>query len=110
MAATDASLAQKEIDSQSVDLSGLPNNIGAWFLQHRVPIKKITLSRDPDGTNPEDFWLVTDHTGNDDTTFRIIYDDLEKKFGYECLMENDVSYFIGFYGDLKTTLDDLATG
>jgi hypothetical protein len=109
MAACDRAAAEKEIEAQTAKLLGLPHQIGEWFLAHRIPLRMVKLAKNTDGIEPEDFWMVTDHTRSGDNTFRIIYDDVEKEFGYECLMENDVSYFIGFYGDLKTTLIDLAT-
>ena len=110
MAALDRAKAEKEIEAQCANLLGLPGQIDEWFLAHRIPIRKVTLAKETDGTELEDFWMVTDHTGTGDNTFRIIYDDGAREFGYECLMENDVSYFIGFYGDLRETLTDLATG
>lgn len=49
----------------------------------------------------------TDHTGVDDSSFRIIYDESRKRFGRECLLENDVPLFLGVYPSLEDALQEI---
>ena len=76
-----------------------------WLRSHLVPPRPVALARKTDGANSEQFWLVTDHKGTNDALFRIVYDDVAKRYGIECAIQNDVSLFAGF----RETLIDAVT-
>ena len=85
----------------------LSQNLRRWLQAHRVEPRQFTVFRETDGSGPMSVWLVTDHNGTDDSSYRIIYDPVSCEYGCECLLENDVPYLIGMYGDLKSAVEDL---
>lgn len=78
-----------------------------WLRTHLVPPRIITLARKTDGGNTEQFWLVTDHNGSDDASFRVVYDDVTKRYGIECTIQNDVCLFAGFRASLAQAVNDI---
>ena len=78
-----------------------------WLQLHALPPRRITLARKTDGGNTEDFWLVTDHTGSDDASFRIVYDDVAARYGLECAIGNDLPLFAGFRASLIDAVTDI---
>lgn len=78
-----------------------------WLRAHALPARRITLARKTDGGETEDFWLVTDHTGADDASFRVVYDDVSAQYGIECTIGNDVSLFAGFRASLLDAVTDI---
>jgi hypothetical protein len=78
-----------------------------WLRAHALPARRIPLSRKTDGGNTEEFWLVTDHTGSDDASFRVVYDDVSGQYGIECTIGNDVNLFAGFRASLLDAVTDI---
>lgn len=103
MAAIDYDIAGREIDAEEKALSGLRANLARWFETHHAPLKKEVLSVDPDGKKQEEFWLITQSSGS----YRIADDDANKMFGLECGLQSGVSWFMGYYGSLKETIEHL---
>jgi hypothetical protein len=85
----------------------LDQRVGQWLRAHLVAARPITLSRTTDGANGEQFWLVTDHTGSDDASFRLVYDDVEARYGLECAILNSISLFSGFRASLVEAVTDI---
>lgn len=81
--------------------------VGLWLQTHKIAPRRIALSRKTDGSNTEDFWLVTDHTGSDDASFRVVYDDVIGRYGIECAILNSISLFIGFRATLVEAVTDI---
>ncbi|MEA2239360.1 MAG: hypothetical protein QOC81_4084 [Thermoanaerobaculia bacterium] len=67
----------------------------------------VSLAEDYEGTKWEEFWLVTDYTGADDSSFRIMYDDGRQGFGSECLLDTDIPLFLGVYPTLEDALEEI---
>jgi hypothetical protein len=78
-----------------------------WFESHRIEPRVISLAHAPDGLKYDDFWLITDHTGQNDSSFRVFYDEAKDQFGRECLLENDVPLLLALYPSLEEVLDDI---
>ena len=85
----------------------LDRRVGMWLQMHKIPPRRISLSRKTDGSSSEEFWLVTDHTGSDDASFRVVYDDIADSYGIECAILNSISLFIGFRASLLEAVTDI---
>ena len=88
-------------------LPALDRRLDDWFRAHVVAPRPIVLARKSDGGNTEEFWLVTDHTGTDDASFRIVYDDAANRYGIECTIQNGVCLFAGYRATLVDALTDI---
>jgi hypothetical protein len=85
----------------------LPPSIRDWLRAHLIPPKPIALARKTDGKDSEQFWLITDHNGRDDASFRIVFDDASQRYGIECTILNDISLFAGFRASLVDAVTDI---
>lgn len=88
-------------------VSQLDRRVALWLQLHKIAPRKITLPRKTDGSNGEEFWLVTDHTGADDSDFRLVYDDVAARYGIECAILNSISLFIGYRASLLEAITDI---
>jgi hypothetical protein len=55
------------------------------------------------GGNPLDLWIVLEETPGKRDGYLIVYDERQCEFGL-AVWDGDTPVFIGFYGDLLTTL------
>jgi hypothetical protein len=69
-------------------LPGLATHLQSWVQAHLIEPRQVCLATDPDGTSFKGVWLVTDHTGENDSSYRIVYDDEAQLFGLECTLES----------------------
>jgi hypothetical protein len=79
-------------------LNELPEHIRRWSVAHLIAPRKVTLATDPDGEQYADFWLVTDHTGSDDASYRVVFDEETDDFGLEVTLNTGVCWYMGSYG------------
>ena len=108
MTGADESQARTTIAADCAEaISRLDRRTGIWLQVHARPPQRIALARKTDGSTTEDFWLVTDHTGNDDANFRVVYDDVVARYGIECTILNGVCLFIGFRASLVDAVTDI---
>jgi hypothetical protein len=80
-----------------------------WLRAHLIPPRPIELDRKTDGNNTEQFWLITDHTGREDASFRVVFDDALRRYGIECTILNNISLFAGFRASLVDAVSDIRT-
>jgi hypothetical protein len=108
MIGTDATGARTAIlaDYQAASAELSPQ-LRDWLRSHLTPPKAISLARKTDGGNAEQFWLVTDHNGQDDAPFRVVYDDVARRYGIECTIQNNVCLFAGFRSSLAQAVTDI---
>ncbi len=85
----------------------LDRRVVLWLKTHAIVPRRIRLSCKTDGSESEEFWLVTDHTGSDDSSFRVVYDDTVANYGIECAIMNSISLFIGFRATLVEAITDI---
>ena len=78
-----------------------------WLRAHLIRPRPIELARKTDGRNTEQFWLITDHTGREDASFRIVFDDALRRYGIECAILNNISLFAGFRASLIDAVGDI---
>jgi len=88
-------------------MPALASHLKDWLQAHMTLPRRISLSTDPDGLEHSEFWLVTDHTVTNDSSYRVVYDDREGMFGIECTLENGVHWMMGLYGGLAETIENM---
>ena len=86
-------------DLVSKDLTKIPEDLREWVRAHLIDPRRVMLSVDMDGEQYEEFRLITDHSGHNDSPCRIVYHEEGDVFGLEQTLENGVEWFMGFYGD-----------
>jgi hypothetical protein len=99
---------QKQIEvAVQAGLSKLRPSIKQWVQTHLVHPRLISLSLDPDASSFKEVWLVTDHTGEQDSSYRIVYDSDSELFGLECTLESGVEWYMGNYGSFSQTVESM---
>ena len=98
-------LADYEAASGQMDVSTRD-----WLRAHLIPPRPIELARKTGGENTEQFWLITDHNGRQDANFRIVFDDVMRRYGIECTILNNISLFAGFRASLVEAVTDINAG
>jgi hypothetical protein len=88
-------------------ISGLSPSTREWLRLHLIPPRPIELARKTSGEEAEPFWLITDHNGRDDASFRIVYDDATQRYGIECAILNDICLFAGYRASLADAVTDI---
>ncbi len=66
-----------------------------WARAHLVAPRRIIVANDPDGKSEAEYWLVTDHTGHEDSGYRVVYDERTRTFGLECTLQNGIHWYMG---------------
>ena len=92
------------IDSE---LSLLASDVRTWVAAHLTTPKEITASVDAEGTQLVAVWLVTDHTGADDSSSRLVYQPDADAFGIAVDMPNGVSWFQGADSTLANAVENM---
>jgi hypothetical protein len=95
------------INSAMAEFEWLLPEYRQWFDNHRIEPRLVSLAVTADGSKVEDFWLLTDHNGSDDSSYRIVYDVRNERFGHECLLSSDVPLFLGAFPSLQDALDEI---
>ncbi len=108
MSDTESTVAIAKIAADcEVAIRALEPRVGQWLRSHVVPPRRITLARRTDGSDTKEFWLVTDHTGTNDASFRVVYDDEGARYGIECAILNSISLFSGYRATLAEAVTDI---
>jgi hypothetical protein len=76
-------------------LNLLKPHLQSWARDHLIQPHQIRLSTNPEGSSFKDFWLVTDHVGKEDSSYRIVYDDEGQAFGLEVTLDTGVEWHMG---------------
>ena len=87
---------------------GLPllkPHVRSWLRDHLIEPRAVVLATDPDGNVFKQLWLVTDHVGKDDSSYRIVYDGTAETFGLECTLNNGVEWYMGNYGSFSEAVE-----
>lgn len=75
-----------------------------WLQAHLVEPRPVRFSADADGNSFKDLWLVTDHTGERDSSYRIVYDERNQLFGLEATLATGVEWYMGSHGSFSETV------
>jgi hypothetical protein len=88
-------------------LPSLKPHLHSWVQQHLIQPRKIKLSLDSDGHTSNDFWLITDHNGKDDSSYRVVYDADEQVFGLEVTLETGIEWYMGASGTFAEAVENM---
>ena len=88
------------------ELSKLPNHLIDWVKSHLISPQKIELLAADNFIDKKIYWLVTDHTGEEDSNYRVVYDE-NGQFGLEMETEDGQHILIGMYGDFISTVKSM---
>ncbi len=78
-----------------------------WVEAHQVPPRRVDVALNPEGTATGHVWLVTDDTGENDASYRVVYDEAEASFGLECTLKSGVSWYMGPYGSFANAVESM---
>ena len=88
-------------------LAVLAPHLQDWLRVHLVPPRPIRVSFDPEGNSFKDLWLITDHTGEQDSSYRVVYDENNQMFGLESTLDTGVEWYMGSYGSFSETVENM---
>lgn len=88
-------------------LSDLAPHLRTWVQEHLIPPYPVALYSSPDGESVETLWLVTDHTGERDSGYRIIFDPAKSAFGLEVTTVEGRALLLGLYGTFAETVEGM---
>ncbi len=87
------------------ELPKLSHDLRTWVENHLTQPHLLTLASEADGADRVVLWLVTDHTGQNDSASRVVFDEIEGAFGLATTLNNDVEWFMGLHGGFANTLE-----
>jgi hypothetical protein len=88
-------------------LAVLAPHLQDWLRAHLVPPRPIQVSVDLEGNSFKDLWLITDHTGKQDSSYRIVYDENNQMFGLESTLDTGIEWYMGSYGSFSETVENM---
>jgi len=88
-------------------LPSLKPHLRSWVQQHLIQPRKVNLSLDSEGNTSKDFWLITEHNGKDDSSYRVVYDADEQVFGLEVTLETGIEWYMGAYGTFAEAVENM---
>jgi hypothetical protein len=80
-----------------------PLGVREWIAARLTEPHQVQLPVDPEGTQVEDFWIVTDHKGG--THYRIAFSPNDESFGIVTPLASGVEWFMGSYGSFKEAVE-----
>src|SRR5258705_4128568 len=89
------------------ELTSLAPHLQTWLRAHLIEPRLSRLSVDCNGPSSKAFWLITDHTGKEDSSYRIVYDGEHEVFGLECTLESGVEWYMGGYGSFSDAVESM---
>ena len=104
---SEADIATELTNRVQAEIPMLPDDSRAWFEAHRTSPKEITVSADPDSSRTVQVWLVTDHTGNNDASSRVVYDPATKMFGLVMELRTGVLWYMGPHGSFVDAVESI---
>ncbi|MFG0249510.1 MAG: hypothetical protein ACF8OB_11545 [Phycisphaeraceae bacterium JB051] len=66
----------------------LETYMASWVTDHLIQPRLISVQESDDKEKIMQMWLVTDHTGDNDASLRIVFDEKSGLFGHEFLAES----------------------
>ena len=70
-----------------------------WLLSHLCEPMEITVYSNEDRQTQLYVWAVTNHTGEKDGIYRVVYDPTTNCFGLEMSSEDGTNWFMGAYSE-----------
>lgn len=85
----------------------LAPHLQAWVDEHLIPPRQVSLAVDPDASSFRNLWLVTNHVGTKDSTYRVVFDEETDAFGLECTLDSGVEWYMGNYGSFAEAVENM---
>jgi hypothetical protein len=85
----------------------LAPHLRSWVDEHLISPRQVRLAIDTNGTSFKDLWLVTNHSGANDSSYRIVYDDETDAFGLECTLDSGVEWYMGNFGSFAEAVQNM---
>lgn len=76
-----------------------------WVAARLAEPYPVQLAVDPEGTQIDDFWIVTDH--KDGQHYRIAFSPSDDAFGIATPLASGVDWYMGNYGTFKQAVEGL---
>jgi len=101
-----------DIDRQISELIGpalslLHPTLRSWVQAHLVVPRQIEAWADPERQIAALVWLVTDHTGQNDSSYRVVFDSSSQAFGLETTLADGTAWYMGPYGTFSDAIESM---
>lgn len=104
----ETNIAPNELRAKvTAELTGLAPHLKSWVEAHLTEPRRVRFATDAQATSFKYLWLVTDHTGENDSNCRVVYDSEAQMFGLECTLDTGVEWFMGNYGSFSETVQNI---
>jgi hypothetical protein len=107
MAEHNASIAERIRARVDAELPLLPTPLRNWVSAHLTAPRQITASLDLEGRQLVGLWLVTDHTGVEDSSSRLVYHLDADAFGIVIDLQGGVAWFQGADDSLSDAVENM---
>jgi hypothetical protein len=88
-------------------LTALEPHLRSWLCDHLIEPRQVELATQADGSSTKSLWLVTDHIGKNDSSYRVVYDEAKQVFGLEVTLDTGVELYMGAYGTFSETIESM---
>lgn len=88
-------------------LRELPPELRTWAETHLTVPRRVRLFSSMDSSEASTYWLVTDHTGERDSNYRVVYDERHNQFGVGMALDDSRELFMGGFGSFAETISNL---
>jgi hypothetical protein len=88
-----------------VEIAKLGPLLQSWARHHLIVPRQVILSADPEGGEQATLWLVTDHTGDNDSSCRVVFDARSNEFGLEQTLADGIEWYMGPYGSFADAVE-----
>ncbi len=79
-------------------MTRLPESLRSWTDAHLcAPPRQETFAVNSDGSGAIRLWLVTEHTGDEDSNCRVVFDSDKRSFGLVMGLQGGIEWFMGPY-------------
>ena len=103
----DAEILTEITNRVQAELPLLAEHLRMWLEAHLTHPRELSVFSDSEGTRTVHVWLVTDHIGDRDASYRVVYDAALRMFGLMTELDDGVQWYMGPYGSLVDTVESL---
>ena len=85
----------------------LAPHLRSWVNERLISPRQVRFAIDANSTSFKDLWLVTNHIGANDSSYRVVYDNETDAFGLECTLDSGVEWYMGNYGSFAEAVENM---